>query len=283
MSLKDSLKKRLTAEELAEVRRAFDLIGDVAIVEIPERLRRKERLIARAVMEAHPMVRTVLAKAGKREGELRTRKLRAISGKGTVTEHVEHGCRYRLDVRTVYFSPREATERLRVAAQVKAGELVLVPFAGCGPFAILIAKRQPSAQVVGVELGKEAAGYFQENAFLNRVAERVSVVCGDFKKEAGRFRGFDRVLLPLPADGWKFLPEALRTLKAGGMVHFYAFEGEDTMRFDPQGRVVKLGQSEGRLETAARGLGRKIAVTGRARVHAYAPGVWKVCVDARVL
>ncbi len=273
MSLKKALAGKLTAEELAGVRRAFDLIGDVAIVEVPERLRKKERLIAAAIQEAHPMVRTVCAKAGKRAGRLRTRKLRRIAGDGTETEHVEHGCRYRLDVAAVYFSPREATERLRVAKLVAPGERVLVGFAGCGPFAVLIAKLQPSASVVGVELGKEAAGYFQENAFLNRVAERVTVVRGDFKKEAKRLGSFDRAVLPLPKEGWRFLPQALRALKAGGMVHFYALEGEET----------GFTESERALKAAAMKMGRNMRVVQRTRVHLYAPRVWKVCVDARIL
>lgn len=282
MSLKTALAGKLTAEELAEARRAFDIVGSVAIVEVPEKLRGKERLIARAIMEQHPSVRTVCAKAGARRGKLRTRALRVIAGSGTVTEHVEGGCRYRMDVATVYFSPREATERLRVAGQVRAGERVLVGFAGCGPFAIAIAKK--GAEVVGVELGKEAARYFQENAFLNRVAERVTVVQGDFRKEALRHGEFDRVVMPLPAEGWRYLPEALRALRKGGVVHFYALEGEGTMRFDAGSglRPAAFAESEERLRAAAAKARRRVEVVARTRVHLYAPRVWKVCVEARV-
>ena len=271
MNLKAALADKLAPAELAQLRTSFDIIGTVAILEVPAALQKRERAIVAAVREQHPQLTAICAKAGARRGRLRLRALRLLDGNSTETVHKEHGCSYFLDARKVYFSPREATERLRVSGKVRSGEMVLVPFAGAGPFAILIAKRQPSATVVGIELNKDACDYFRENAFRNRVAERVSVLCGDFTKLAPSFFGSaDRVIMPLPESGSRFLPQALRCLKPGGTVHFYAFEGEET----------GFAKSEKLVQAAAAKLGRTARVTGRTRVHLYGPRVWKVCVDA---
>ncbi|MEM2352242.1 MAG: hypothetical protein QXT26_07530 [Thermoproteota archaeon] len=58
----------------------------------------------------------------------------------TETVHKEHGCKYFLDPRKVYFSPRLYYEHYRVASQVVEGETVVDMFAGVDPFSILIAK-----------------------------------------------------------------------------------------------------------------------------------------------
>ncbi|MDK2383334.1 MAG: hypothetical protein QI199_00815, partial [Candidatus Korarchaeota archaeon] len=160
----------------------YDLIGSretgaVAIVEVPEGMDPEEA--AREVMSRHPHVKSVLLKAGAREGEFRVRPLKLLAGsEETEVIHKEHGYRIKLDPRRVYFSPRESTERQLVAESVRDGELVLVMFAGAGPYAIAIAKRR-RAQVVGIELNPIAVRYFQENVILNRVGHLVFPIEGD--------------------------------------------------------------------------------------------------------
>ncbi|RLG39508.1 MAG: hypothetical protein DRO01_05510, partial [Thermoproteota archaeon] len=121
---------------------AYDLIGSretgaVAIVEVPEGMDPAEA--AREVSSRHRHVKSVLIKRGPREGEERLRRYELVWGdENTEVVHKEHGYRLRLDPRRVYFSPREATDRMEVASMVGPGERVLVMFAGVGPYAVAI-------------------------------------------------------------------------------------------------------------------------------------------------
>ena len=56
-----------------------------------------------------------------------------------------------VDLDACFFSPRLATERLRVARAVGRGERVLCLFAGCGAEALIIAATTECERVVAVE------------------------------------------------------------------------------------------------------------------------------------
>ncbi|MFB6265996.1 MAG: class I SAM-dependent methyltransferase family protein, partial [Candidatus Nanohaloarchaea archaeon] len=71
MDLKERLEGELTGEEMEELQTSFDIIGDVAVIKVPEELEHRKDLIAEAVMEQHKNVETVLRKTGERKGEYR--------------------------------------------------------------------------------------------------------------------------------------------------------------------------------------------------------------------
>jgi len=126
--------------------RSFEIIGSkekaVAIVEIPED--EDERKIAEEIMKNNKNVKTVLKKVSDRKGEFRLKEYEIISGdEDTEVIHKEHGYLLKLDPQLVYFSPKEATERQRIAEQVKENETVLVMFGGIGALAVAITKKQP--------------------------------------------------------------------------------------------------------------------------------------------
>ncbi|MCX6769456.1 MAG: hypothetical protein NT051_02120, partial [Candidatus Micrarchaeota archaeon] len=135
-NLREALEGKLSAREMEELVASFDLVGDIAVVEIPDALRAKEKLVAEALMSAHRNVKVVAKKTGGTAGEFRIRPVEVIGGeKRTAAIYREGGCEFELDLNKTYFSPRLGTERGRIAALVKPGEKVLVPFAGVGPFA----------------------------------------------------------------------------------------------------------------------------------------------------
>ncbi|MEM7816081.1 MAG: class I SAM-dependent methyltransferase family protein, partial [Candidatus Aenigmatarchaeota archaeon] len=199
MSLKDELIGKIPKNRLSFLRTGFDIIGDVAVIEIPDELERQKMAIAKAVLMANRNVRTVCRKLGEREGRYRLREMEILLGKSTETVHREYGCAFKLDVRKVYFSPREGTERQRVAEQVKPKETVMVMFEGVGPYAIQIAKKQPKVKkVIAIEINPKAVEYMRENITLNKVSDRVEPVLGDVSRAAKRFYGTcDRVVMPL--------------------------------------------------------------------------------------
>ena len=103
----------------------MDIVGTVAIVEVSPYLDPWKRLVGQAVLQVNRNVKTVLAKAGVVEGEYRLRQLEVIAGTGdTAVIHREYGCKYYVDPRVVYFSPRLSEERQRIARQVQAGETI---------------------------------------------------------------------------------------------------------------------------------------------------------------
>ncbi len=274
MNLKEALRDELTGEELGHLQKSFDVIGDVCIIEIPEELVDKKERIADALLEIHKHVKTVYNKKGNRKGVFRLRDMELLRGKHHKTIHAEHGCRFALDVREAYFSPREGTERQRISEQVEPGETALVMFAGIGPYAIMIGKKSRDVgKVYGIEINEKAFGYFEENVRINKVQEKVIPVLGDVKEKCRDLRGScDRVIMPLPEGAYQYLPEAIRCLKPeGGTIHFYCWVPEG--KFDKAGDIVRK---------AAEKAGKSAEIINIRKVLPYKPRTHKVCVDAKV-
>lgn len=276
MDLKEALEGKLTEDEIKQLTTSFDIIGDIGIIEIPEGLDSKEHEIAGGLRAVHRNLRVVLRKMGDREGPYRLREFKLLRGdEDTETCHKEHGCRYKLDVETCYFSPRESTERQRIANQIKPKEFVLVMFAGIGPYAVLIGKTQPDVgKIVGIEINPDCVKYMEENIRLNKLQEKITSMKGDVKQIAPQLANtFDRVIMPLPREGYKFLPEAIACLKPGGMIHFYYTEHENDIFEDS----VKI------LKEAAKMQDRKIKLVNAHKMLPFGPGKWKVCIEAKIM
>jgi tRNA (guanine37-N1)-methyltransferase len=125
----EALRGNVEPALLERVEHSFDIIGDIAIIEVPEELASLKKLIGDAIIRIHKNVKTVLCKSGAVDGRFRVRDYELVVGeKKTETIHLEHGCRFKLDVTKVYFSPRLATEHLRAASQASKRELVIDMF-----------------------------------------------------------------------------------------------------------------------------------------------------------
>ena len=70
-SLKDSLKGILYSEEIEKLGSAFDVVGDIIILELDESLKSKEKEIAEALFKTNKSVKTVLKKKGIHKGVYR--------------------------------------------------------------------------------------------------------------------------------------------------------------------------------------------------------------------
>ncbi len=276
LSLEDALKNVLTKHELGELVKSFDVIGDIAIIEIPRALRKKEKLIANALLRVHKNLRVVCAKAGAMKGVFRTRKLRILAGeKRTETIYKESGCAFKLDVAKVYFSVRLSHERERVASLVKPGETVFVFFAGVGPFPIIIAKRQQRAKIYAIELNPRAYKYLEYNIALNRMSHQITSVLGDVKKIVPKKfpRSADRILMPLPKGAGEFLDAAFECARKNCVIHFYSFSSEEKPFEDAAKKIQKIAQKKK----------RKIEFINKKIIRPYSPHVSQVVLDFRVL
>lgn len=234
----DALRARLPS--------SFDVIGDIAVVRIQEDLVQVRGEIGRAILAANRALRVVARDRGVK-GAHRVRDLEVIAGEPrTRTVHVEYGLRYAVDVAAAYFSPRLGTERMRVASRVRAGEVVVDPFAGVGPYAILIARTRDPAAVVASDANPVAVELLRANVAANR-ADRVDVREGDARAVLRGTASVDRVILDLPHSALDFLADAIRALREGGTAHLYGIVGagereghaqEVTNRVEREGRSV---------------------------------------------
>ncbi|MDD5171796.1 MAG: class I SAM-dependent methyltransferase family protein [Candidatus ainarchaeum sp.] len=269
--LKDALSGLMTDGELDALTTSFDIIGDIAIVEIPDELEAKEKQIGGALLKVHKNLKTVLKKLGGMEGEYRVRRVKCIAGEDkTETRYRESGVEMTLDVAKVYFSVRLAGERKRIAELVKDGENVLVLFAGVGPFALVIAKAKPKTKITAVELNPEAVRYMKENISLNKLKNIKAL-----EMDARDFDGvglFDRVVMPLPKSAHEFLDVAFKAVKDGGIVHFYTIVGmKDAFK-----------EAVEKAETAAKTSGVSAEVQSERIVRPYSPSHVQVVLDLRV-
>lgn len=226
--LKALLSEILPSKEITYVHNSYDIIGDIAIIRTSEKTAKHNKDIAQAIMTTHSNVKTVLAQTSAVKGEFRLKKLKHIAGeKKTRTSHRESGCLFNVDVEKCYFSPRLVHERIRIAEQVKNGEVVVNMFAGVGSFSVLIAKHAKTRKVYSIDVNPIAVECMRENIRVNGVFGKVVPILGDAKEVIqGKLRRIaDRVLMPLPEKTLEYLPYAQLALKkSGGWIHYYDFE-----------------------------------------------------------
>jgi len=227
-SLRTFLAGKLEPWELKLLYKSYDVVGDIAVIRVPDSLQHRREVIAEAIMQTHKRVKTVLCQTGPVSDDFRLRKLLWVAGeKKTETIHREHGCVFKVDLEACYFSPRLSYERMRIARLVQPDEVVINMFAGVGCYSIIIAKHSEAQKIYSIDINPVAVQYMKENVRLNKVEERVVTVQGDAKRviEEKLRSVANRVLLPLPERAYEYLDYALLALKPfGGWIHYYDFE-----------------------------------------------------------
>ena len=276
-SLAQNLEDQLAPNLLASLPRALDVVGDIAIIEIPPELETKKNVVGEAVLKTHRNVRTVLAKAGAVSGTYRLREYDFVAGEHrTETLYKEYGCSYYVDMARAYFSPRLSHEHNRVAALVQKNETVVDLFAGVGPFAVLIAKNHADAKVYAVDINADAIELLKKNIRLNRVENRVHPIVGDARQIVNeKLLGIaDRVIMNLPEKASEFIDAACKAIKpTGGFIHFYGF-----VRLPDTTENFKT-----RFSQAVEKAGKKVETFLYAEpVRATAPYEWQVVLDAKI-
>ncbi|WP_207587580.1 methyltransferase domain-containing protein [Halomontanus rarus] len=249
---------------------SYERLGEIVIVDEDDPERAME--IAQAIVDSDLPLETVVNKASKIKGETRIREWDVLVGDGTRTVHREYGCEFALDLADVYFSPRLATERHRVAEQVEAGEHAFDMFAGVGPFVIPFAKR--GAECVGCDVNERAIELLRENARRNGVEERVTAIRADVREVAAdsEYENWaDRLVMNLPHSADAFLESAVAIAGEDCLVHYYDIQHED----DP------FGPGERAIREAAEPT-YEVTVERRRTVRSYAPHEVNVCLDVRL-
>lgn len=272
-SMSELLKDKLSEEEIEELKKSFDIIGDVVILEIPEDLETHKKEIGQAALQFTKR-KTVYMKKSAVKGVTRVRELELLAGEDNpITIHKEHGTRLKLDVKNVYFSPRLATERKRVQEATKDGEEILDMFAGIGPFPIVIA-HEKNVNITAVDINEHAINYLNENIKLNKLKgnAHITAICGDTNEVAEnelKDKKFDRLIMNLPGLAPEFLDLAVSLCKDGGVIHYYEFSDG-------------FSQGIGRAQIACEKQNKEVEIINTRKVKSSSPGMWHVAIDCKV-
>ena len=272
--LKRALEDVLTDQESEELFSAFDQIGDIIVIRIPDSLLSKKKVIGETLLKEVSTAKSVLYQSSDVSGDFRTRSLELLAGEDkTETEYKEFGCRFFVDVEKAFFSPRLSTERERIADVIRDGETVINMFGGVGMFSILAAKNK-KCTVYNIDINPVASQLCEKNISLNKLAGKVISLNGDAAqivndqlKEKG-----DRTLMLLPERSDEFLESAILATKNGGIIHYYSHIHADKKQDAP-----KLSEEHYLKVTNV-----KSEILGSKIVRAVGPRYYQTVVDVKI-
>lgn len=272
--LKRALEGVLTDQESEELFSAFDQVGDIIVIRIPDSLLSKKKMIGETLLDKVSTAKSVFYQSSDISGDFRTRSLELLAGQNkTETEYKEFGCRFFVDVEKAFFSPRLSTERQRIASTVKDDEVVINMFGGVGMFSILAAKSK-KCTVYNIDINPIASQLCEKNISINKLAGKVISLNGDAAqivndqlKEKG-----DRTLMLLPERSDEFLESAILATKNGGIIHYYSHIHADKKQDAP-----KLSEEHYLKVTNV-----KSEILGSKIVRAVGPRYYQTVVDVKI-
>lgn len=271
-SVAELLKSKLTKKQIHLIPKSQEVVGKILILEIPEELSKKEKLIAAAYLESNKNIDTVVKKHKTHSGIFRTRSVKILAGKmKKETIHLENGVKVKLHLEKTYFSARLASERLRIAKLIKKPEQILVMFSGAAPYPLVIAKNSPVKSIYGIEINPLAHQYALENVQLNKFTDRIKIFNGDVRKILPKVnKKFDRIVMPLPKTGEDFLDLALKKVKPNGVIHLYSFLDEKEVK----SYIKKIKEISARTK-------KKIRILRKVKCGQFSPSVYRICFDIK--
>jgi tRNA (guanine37-N1)-methyltransferase len=272
--LKKALEGILSEKESEELFSAFDQVGEIIIVRIPDSLLSKKKIIGETLLEQVKTAKSVFYQSSSVEGEFRTRDLEILAGEEkTETEYKEFGCRFIVDVEKAFFSPRLSTERDRIADLIQEGETVINMFGGVGMFSIIVAKRK-KCTVYNIDINPIAAKLCEKNIELNKLKGKVISINGDaveIIEEQLKDKG-DRVLMLLPERSDEFLNSAISATKNNGIIHYYSH-----IHADEKSNAGKLSEKHYSEITPV-----KSTILNSKIVRAVGPRYYQTVVDVKI-
>jgi len=222
--LKKALESVLSSKESEQIYSAFDQIGDIIVIRIPDSLLSKKRVIGETLLQKVKTAKSVFYQSSDVSGDFRTRELELLAGQDkTQTEYKELGCRFIVDVEKVFFSPRLSAERERIAKLVKEGEIVVNMFGGIGMFSIIVAKKK-NCTVYNIDINPLASKLCEKNININKLLGKAISINGDASDiiRERLVNVSDRTLMLLPERSDEFVDSAILCTKDGGIIHYYS-------------------------------------------------------------
>ena len=272
--LKKTLESVLSTKESDELISAFDQIGHIIIIRIPDSLTSKKKLIGETLLDQVKSAKSIFYQSSSVDGEFRTRDLEILAGEDkTETEYKESGCRFLVDVRNVFFSPRLSSERTRIAEFVNDGEVMVNMFGGVGIFSIIAAKMK-KCTVFNIDINPFATKLCKKNIAINRLVGNVISIHGDASQVINNQleNKSDRTLMLLPEKSDEFLDSAILSTKSGGIIHYYSH-----IHADKKSDATKLSEQHYMQITPV-----KSTILGSKIVRPVGPRFYQTVVDVKI-
>ncbi len=271
----EPVSKRISVEDILGYSPKYEIIGSLALIDVDDDadgVSGDVQSVADALLLTQKHVTTVIGATSAVEGEFRTRRFVHLAGVPTTqTRCRENGCDFLLDMASVYFTPRLATERARIVSLMGVGDVVVDMFAGVGPYSIQVAKIVK--RVIAIDKNPAACEFLSKNVKLNRVGN-VAIINADASDVSGDYlQSADWVIMNLPHLAHEFLGDAVAMIKPGGVIVYYDMRHEGDL-FDTPVALIR---------DAAKRIGRSVEVVGTRVVRSYAPYEYNIVVDARIL
>ncbi len=221
--LKEQLMKKLVSvlspEELAIIPTGYQIIGDIMLLNLKPPLLNHQVVIANALLEILPSVKTVYLHTGGISGQFREpNQMCYVAGEQrSVTRHVENHVIFEFDIEKIMFAKGNINERKYLPKLVQPGEIIVDMFAGIGYFSVPIAVHARPSCIYSIEINPVSFGFLQKNIALNKVGSVIKPLlgnCNDIVPQLAKDGIIaDRIimgLLPAPKDS---LPVALQLTK----------------------------------------------------------------------
>ena len=280
-NMQEKLKEKLKKEELEILPAGFQNLGDIIILNLNKELLGKKIEIGEKVLELYPKVRAVYNKEGDISGEFREPQLIFIAGdkEKKEAEVIENGIRYKFDVTKLMFAKGNINERVRVAGEVKPGEIIVDMFGGIGYFSVPIGKISLAKKVYTIEKNPNAFHYLNENIKINHIGN-IETFNGDNRKIIDNLveKGIkaDRIVMGYLPPPKEFLPWAFKISKKGTIIHYEDLLNDENLK-EEEKKVMDFVEGEAEKQ------GMKVKLIKLVRVKNYKPHVGHYVVDVVVV
>jgi len=257
---------------------AFETVGHIAHLNLRDEHFPYKKLIAKVVLDkTKPKIQTVVNKIDAIHNDFRTMQLEVLAGnRSLVTTVVENGLRFHLDLATVYWNSRLATERQRLLDCFTRADVVCDVFAGVGPIAISAAKKVK--HVYANDLNPHAVEYLERNCVHNKLERKLDIFNMDGRRfidtvfASRKSQSITQVVMNLPNDAAEYLDVFRGIFRTKPKdreltlpkIHVYGFSKCDDPEFDFDKRI-RIALSEVAFEVEMH------------RVRLVAPGKWMLC------
>ena len=187
---------------------------------------------------------------------------------------VENSISFSFDITKVMFCSGNVTERMRMARQASAGEVVLDLYCGVGYYTLPLLVHGRARLVHACEWNPDSIAALRRNLKAANVEDRCVVHEGDNRQTTESLVDIaDRVLLgllPSSVDGWSLAARAIRA--SGGIIHVHENVSDRILPAWKEETVAKFNQllNYKGLEAVCRHV---------EKVKSYAPHVYHVVLD----
>jgi len=282
MGFKELLRGKLEGKldcDLDKLPKGFQRIGDIIILNLNNEFDDCKKEIGEAVLSLFN-VKSVCNKFGEITGTYREPQIEVLAGSNdTLVTHIEHGIRYRFDLRKVMFAKGNLSERVRYPKQIIDGEVIVDMFAGLGYFSLAMGKLSNPEKIYSIELNPVSFGFFEENIKLNKI-KCIEAFNGDNRDIIDSLvkRGIkaDRVLMGYLPPPKEFLPWALKIIKRGGILHYEDILNVNNVEVESK-KVIEM------INEVAKEFGKKVELIHLQDVKSYGPMTHHYVFDLKIL